>query len=74
MTTLNVQDEMDRVYDALVHWADAILVSTPIRWGAASSLYFKMAERLNALRTKSRFTIACSCTSIFSANDDKFKN
>ena len=41
---------MDRVYDALVHWADAILVATPIRWGAASSLYFKMAERLNCVQ------------------------
>ena len=41
---------MDRVYEALVHWADAIIVATPIRWGAASSLYFKMAERLNCVQ------------------------
>ncbi len=41
---------MDQVYEALVHWADAIIVATPIRWGAASSLYFKMAERLNCVQ------------------------
>src|SRR5205807_9840969 len=38
------------VYEALVHWADAVIVATPIRWGAASSLYFKMAERLNCVQ------------------------
>ena len=41
---------MDQVYEALVHWADAIIIATPIRWGAASSLYFKMAERLNCVQ------------------------
>ena len=43
-------DQMDQVYDALVHWADAIIIASPIRWGAASSLYFKMAERLNCVQ------------------------
>src|SRR5688500_14817401 len=43
-------DQMDRVYEALVHWADAVIVASPIRWGAASSLYFKMAERLNCVQ------------------------
>ena len=41
---------MDQVYEALVHWADAIIIASPIRWGAASSLYFKMAERLNCVQ------------------------
>jgi multimeric flavodoxin WrbA len=41
---------MERVYEALVHWADAVIVASPIRWGAASSLYFKMAERLNCVQ------------------------
>ena len=36
--------------EALVHWADAIVIASPIRWGAASSLYFKMAERLNCVQ------------------------
>lgn len=50
ITQMDSNDEMDRVYEALVHWADAIIVATPIRWGAASSLYFKMAERLNCVQ------------------------
>jgi nitrite reductase/ring-hydroxylating ferredoxin subunit len=50
ITQMDAKDQMDQVYEALVHWADAIIVSTPIRWGAASSLYFKMAERLNCVQ------------------------
>ena len=45
-------DQLDQVYEALVHWGDVIILSTPIRWGAASSLYFKMAERLNAVQNQ----------------------
>jgi multimeric flavodoxin WrbA len=50
ITQMDPQDELDRVYEAIVHWADAIIVASPIRWGAASSLYFKMAERLNCVQ------------------------
>ena len=50
ITQMDANDQMDRVYEALVHWADVIIVSSPIRWGAASSLYFKMAERLNCVQ------------------------
>jgi nitrite reductase/ring-hydroxylating ferredoxin subunit/multimeric flavodoxin WrbA len=50
ITQMDENDQLDRVYEALVHWADAIIVATPIRWGAASSLYFKMAERLNCVQ------------------------
>jgi len=50
ITQMDENDEMDRVYEALVHWADAVIVASPIRWGAASSLYFKMAERLNCVQ------------------------
>ena len=50
ITQMDGSDEMDRVYEALVHWADAVIVASPIRWGAASSLYFKMAERLNCVQ------------------------
>ena len=50
ITQIDASDEMDQVYEALVHWADAIIVASPIRWGAASSLYFKMAERLNCVQ------------------------
>ena len=47
ITQMDPKDQMDQVYEALVFWADAVIVSTPIRWGSASSLYFKMVERLN---------------------------
>jgi len=50
ITQMDAADQMDQVYEALVHWADAVIVATPIRWGAASSLYFKMAERLNCVQ------------------------
>ena len=49
---MDEDDQMDRIYEALVHWADAILIASPIRWGAASSLYFKMAERLNCVQNQ----------------------
>jgi len=35
-----------------VFWADAVILATPIRWGAASSLYFRMAERLNCVQNQ----------------------
>src|SRR5216683_8198790 len=42
----------DLVYDAFVHWADAVIIASPIRWGTASSLYFKMAERMNCVQNQ----------------------
>jgi nitrite reductase/ring-hydroxylating ferredoxin subunit/multimeric flavodoxin WrbA len=50
ITQMDANDQMDRVYEAFVHWADVVIVASPIRWGAASSLYFKMAERLNCVQ------------------------
>lgn len=50
ITQMDPKDEMDQVYEALVHWADAVIVATPIRWGAPSALYFKMVERLNCVQ------------------------
>ena len=43
---------MDRVYEGVVFWADAIIVASPIRWGSASSLYFKMIERMNCIQNQ----------------------
>jgi len=45
-------DQMERIYEGVVHWADVILIATPIRWGAASSLYFKMVERMNCIQNQ----------------------
>jgi multimeric flavodoxin WrbA/nitrite reductase/ring-hydroxylating ferredoxin subunit len=52
ITQMDATDEMDKIYEALVHWADVILVATPIRWGAASSLYYKMIERMNCIQNQ----------------------
>lgn len=52
ITQMDPKDQMDQVYEALVFWADVVLISTPIRWGVASSLYFKMAERLNCVQNQ----------------------
>lgn len=52
ITQMDPDDQMDQVYEALVHWADVVLVATPIRWGAASALYYRMAERLNCVQNQ----------------------
>jgi nitrite reductase/ring-hydroxylating ferredoxin subunit/multimeric flavodoxin WrbA len=52
ITQMDSSDQMDRVYEGVVHWADVILVATPIRWGGASSLYYKMIERMNCIQNQ----------------------
>jgi nitrite reductase/ring-hydroxylating ferredoxin subunit/multimeric flavodoxin WrbA len=52
ITERDPSDQLVQLYEGLVHWADVILLATPIRWGAASSLYFKMAERLNCIQNQ----------------------
>lgn len=52
ITQMDPRDQLDRVYEAFVHWADVILIATPIRWGASSSLYYKMVERMNCIQNQ----------------------
>jgi len=52
ITQMDKTDEMTEVYEAMVFWADVILLATPIRWGQASSLFFRMAERLNCVQNQ----------------------
>ena len=52
ITQMDRSDEMDKVYEGVVHWADVIIVATPIRWGGASSLYYKMVERMNCIQNQ----------------------
>ena len=52
ITQMDPDDELAQVYEALVHWGDVIMISTPIRWGAASSLYYKMVERMNCVQNQ----------------------
>jgi multimeric flavodoxin WrbA len=49
---MDEQDQLDQLYEGFVQWADVTIVATPIRWGAASSLYYKMAERLNCVQNQ----------------------
>lgn len=52
ITQQDPADELVAVYEALVFWADVVLVATPIRWGAPASLYFKMIERMNCIQNQ----------------------
>ena len=52
ITERDPADELTPVYEGLVHWTDVVLIATPIRWGSASSLYFKMTERLNCIQNQ----------------------
>jgi len=52
ITERDPADQLTVVYEGLVHWADVVLIATPIRWGNASSLYYKMAERLNCVQNQ----------------------
>jgi nitrite reductase/ring-hydroxylating ferredoxin subunit/multimeric flavodoxin WrbA len=52
ITQMDSSDKLSEVYEAIVFWADVVLVATPIRWGAPSSLYFKMIERMNCIQNQ----------------------
>ena len=52
ITERDPEDQLTAVYEGLVNWGDVVLISTPIRWGNASSLYYKMAERLNCVQNQ----------------------
>ncbi len=52
ITQMDPEDQMEKVYEAFVHWADVVVVATPIRWGNASSLYYKMVERMNCIQNQ----------------------
>ena len=52
ISEMDPNDGMNEVYRQLVLWADVVVLATPIRWGNASSLYYKMAERLNTVQNQ----------------------
>ncbi|MEX1258608.1 MAG: Rieske 2Fe-2S domain-containing protein [Gemmatimonadota bacterium] len=52
ITQMDPEDQLDRVYEGVVHWADVVLLATPIRWGNASALYYRMIERLNCIQNQ----------------------
>jgi nitrite reductase/ring-hydroxylating ferredoxin subunit/multimeric flavodoxin WrbA len=52
ITQMDETDQLTAVYEALVFWADVVLVSTSIRWGAPAALYSKMIERMNCIQNQ----------------------
>ncbi|MDA1195482.1 MAG: NAD(P)H-dependent oxidoreductase [Planctomycetota bacterium] len=52
ITQMDKKDQMEQVYERFVHWADVVMVATPIRWGAPSSLYYRMVERMNCIQNQ----------------------
>ena len=52
ITQMDASDQMEQIYEGLVHWADVIIVATPIRWGAPGALYHKMVERMNCIQNQ----------------------
>jgi nitrite reductase/ring-hydroxylating ferredoxin subunit/multimeric flavodoxin WrbA len=52
ITERDPNDQLTPVYEGLAHWADVVLLATPIRWGNLSSLYYKMVERMNCIQNQ----------------------
>jgi multimeric flavodoxin WrbA/nitrite reductase/ring-hydroxylating ferredoxin subunit len=52
ISEMDASDGMNEVYRRIILWADILVLATPIRWGNASSLYYKMAERLNCVQNQ----------------------
>jgi multimeric flavodoxin WrbA len=52
ISEMDEKDQMMEIYDRLLIWADVVIVSTPIRWGSASSLYYQMVQRMNCVQNQ----------------------
>src|SRR6476620_1270870 len=46
------EDQMIQIYEKVILWADVVLIATQIRWGSASSLYYKMIQRMNCVQNQ----------------------
>jgi nitrite reductase/ring-hydroxylating ferredoxin subunit/multimeric flavodoxin WrbA len=46
------EDQMIQIYEKVILRADVVLIATPIRWGSASSLYYKMIQRMNCVQNQ----------------------
>jgi len=49
---MDEDDQMILVYEKLIVWADVLILTTPIRWGNASSLYYQMIQRMNFIQNQ----------------------
>ena len=52
ITQSDPSDEMKRIYDGVVDWADVVIVATSLRWGNACSLYYEMVQRMNCIQNQ----------------------
>lgn len=52
ISEMDKDDRMIEIYEKMILWADVVVVATPIRWGSASSLYYKMVQRLNCVQNQ----------------------
>jgi nitrite reductase/ring-hydroxylating ferredoxin subunit/multimeric flavodoxin WrbA len=53
ISEMNKEDQMIEIYQKVILWADVVIISTPIRWGNASSLYYQMVQRMNCVQNQS---------------------
>lgn len=49
ISEMDKEDQMLEIYEKMILWSDVVIVSTPIRWGNASSLYYQMVQRMNCV-------------------------
>jgi multimeric flavodoxin WrbA len=52
ISEMDENDQMIEIYGRMILWADVVIVASPIRWGSASSLYYKMIQRLNSVQNQ----------------------
>jgi multimeric flavodoxin WrbA len=52
ISEMDEDDQMILVYEKLIVWADVLILTTPIRWGNASSLYYQMIQRMNCIQNQ----------------------
>ena len=53
ISEMDKDDQMLEIYERIILWSDVVLISTPIRWGSASSLYYQMVQRMNCVQNQS---------------------
>lgn len=53
ISEMDPKDEMLEIYERIILRADVVLVSTLVRWGNASSLYYQMVQRMNCVQNQS---------------------
>ena len=49
---MDKEDQMIEIYEKVILWADVVVLSTPIRRGNASSLYYQMIQRMNCVQNQ----------------------